>query len=886
MTATIDAVTGPPVVQGSPSPARGTATAQWRFAARLARREVRRRPGRTMLVVLLVAMPVLGMTVMTVLLRTNNDSAAEVWARQFGRADLVSGDAVGIVTTPTANAAAARLPASARSIVSHLAPSIGLSVDDGTARLADVTDLALDDPIAHGIVLLRSGRFPTKPGEALLSPGLAHAFHVTVGDTLRLSAPTWTERIVGVGVKATKWDSEVLAVRGNELTAPGASATTGGMATIRLVDLPGHPTDPALTKYSPAYVSAASLDQRAPTSQGVNWILVAGMVALAIVGVVIAGAFAVGARRQLVTLGQLSANGADERLLRRTLSLQGLWSGMLGSAFGFVAGAITLVLMRSTFESWIHHDPGPYVWWIRDVIAILLTGVIAATVAAFIPAKSAARVPVLHALAGRRPLASLPKRIVPIGAALFGGGVFVLVLVASASRTSGSNGLALSAVFGGLLVLAGACCVSSVVVASIARLTRFVRGSARIAVRSIVRSRARSAAVVMALAAVNAGAIAVSTALDSRTVHTGREVGFMPDNALVLTTVAAPTTSNPRREDFVTVDPATVQTLHRILPHAQWATRRVVLGSTGSTDGAGPPDAAPPIAGGSKKVVQAFSADVVTVADPATLRFVGLSSRDKAALTRSGVLALAMFQSSDAKASARTTIDVELGAGANPVTVHAAVSKDSVTGIGGVGEFLITEAKAHALGLAIQPAGVIVQNPSRFDDSQRASIDVVARRLSTLPGSATMTSLLWAGSSNQRITPDEFRTIVIGIVLLLALIVLAMSLALSAAETRDERDVLVSLGARPSTMRALSAWKASLLAAAGALVAVPTGFVPVAVVFLAVVRNGDRARLAFPWSTVLVLVVAAPIIAATAAYIGSAIAQTVRPTKMSTFATD
>ena len=66
------------------------------------------------------------------------------------------------------------------------------------------------------------------------------------------------------------------------------------------------------------------------------------MVALAIVGVVIAGAFAVGARRQLVTLGQLSANGADEHLLRRTLSFQGLWSGVLGGAAGVAGGVVLL----------------------------------------------------------------------------------------------------------------------------------------------------------------------------------------------------------------------------------------------------------------------------------------------------------------------------------------------------------------------------------------------------------------------------------------------------------------------------------------------------------------------------------------------------------------
>src|SRR6185437_1376746 len=47
----------------------------WRFALRLARREVRRRPGRTLLVMLLVAVPVLGMSVVMVFVRTNTDSA-------------------------------------------------------------------------------------------------------------------------------------------------------------------------------------------------------------------------------------------------------------------------------------------------------------------------------------------------------------------------------------------------------------------------------------------------------------------------------------------------------------------------------------------------------------------------------------------------------------------------------------------------------------------------------------------------------------------------------------------------------------------------------------------------------------------------------------------
>ncbi len=303
------------------------------------------------------------------------------------------------------------------------------------------------------------------------------------------------------------------------------------------------------------------------------------MIALAIAGVVISGAFAVGARRQLVTLGQLSANGAGESLLKRMLSLQGAWSGVLGTGVGLAAGAATLALMHGQFNKWIHHDIGPFAWSPRDLIAIAITGVLAATIAAYFPARSAAKVPVLSALAGRRPLGALPRAIVPIGIALFGGGVLVLSLVAAASQNGGGNSLAAAAVFGGLLVLSGACCVSPVLVASLTHVGRRLRGAGRVALRSIVRNRARSAAVVMALAAINGGAIAIGTAFASRT-ETNGTAAFMPDNALVLvrhTTVDSPTSS----PTSLPLDPSVERELRTVLPQASWNDRRAVTGTVG-----------------------------------------------------------------------------------------------------------------------------------------------------------------------------------------------------------------------------------------------------------------------------------------------------------------
>src|SRR5262245_11820131 len=877
MTATITDTRG--VVGAAGAGRRSGSTGSWRFAMRLARREVRRRPGRTLLVMLLVALPVWGMTMITVLVRTNNDSPAESWARRFGAADLVATtqpvavplipgkdvrvrvdtDGVGGAALPTTT-----FPPGTRVVKTHdfLAEFTGLISSSGVARLAHATDLDLNDPIARGIVLLRSGRYPTHAGEALLSPSVARAFNVHIGDTLRLQNPNWTEKVVGIGVLATNWNDGLIAVRGNELSNAGGQAA--GM--LELVDLPGHPTDAQLLGYSNNFHSR--LDGSSQTANTkVNWVLVGGIIALAIVGIVISGAFAVGARRQLVTLGQLSSNGADEHLLRRTLSLQGLLSGAIGSVAGFLLGVVALLALQTRLADMIHHDPGPLVWSARDAIAILVPGALTATVAAFIPARSAARVPVLAALAGRRPLGRIPKSLVPTGIALFAGGVFVLALVAAASGNGNGNQLAVSAVFGGVLVLSGACCASSAVIAGLGSVARRARGSMRVAVRSVVRSRARSAAVVMALAAMNAGAIAIATAIDSHT-GTAADPPFMPNDTLNIS--SGGDLSGTVRQ-FLPPPASAMAALHRILPNATYTARRAVSGSENST-------------GGFEKLPtrgSVFTPAIVTVTDPEVMRMIGLSARDAATLQHYGIIGTVPDRLPNGQPS--ETAHVEIGL--PPRTGVAGGPHGRTRAMGDSDGFFITAAKAQELGLPIHNAGVIVRNPQPFTDSEKASLLV---QQSLFLGNPSEQSLFiaWEGASSDDVSPALAREIILGIVVFLTLWLLAMALALSAAETRDERDILVSLGAKPATMRAVSGWKSVALAVSGALLAIPTGFIPVWVVFHAVRRVNETAHVSFPWVTVLQLVVLAPIIAGIVAYIGSAIAQKVKPTKMSTFALD
>jgi hypothetical protein len=357
---------------------------------------------------------------------------------------------------------------------------------------------------------------------------------------------------------------------------------------------------------------------------------------------------------------------------------------------------------------------------------------------------------------------------------------------------------------------------------------------------------------------------------------------FMPDDTLIVTN--SPDFSLQR---FLPIPASIASSLHKILPQAAWSTRRAVIG----TDPANGSSVRPSIAGGkveSSPSPEKFARSggrLVTVTDPAVLQLIGLSARDTAALERYGAITLRVDSDNPAKSTADRPATIQLDVGANPTrTITAAVSQDQVRATGDCCGSFITEAKAKELGLKIVDAGVIIHNPEPLNSSQRASISVLEQELFSQRGSAA--AIAWSGTGGGGVSNTEVRQIVLGIVVLLALIVLAMSLALSAAETRDERDILVSLGARPSTMRAVSSWKAALLSASGALVAVPTGFIPVAVVFLAIAKPGEVAHIAFPWTTILQLLIAAPLIAAGVAYVGSSLAQRVRPTRMSTFATD
>ena len=904
-------VTGRDVRRGWSPPRLST----WRFAARLARREVRRRPGRTVLVAGLVAVPVLAMTFAYAVANTEADTRQERFERVAGQADFYGQSFGGDVAEVEAE-----LPAGSRSVTMQALGSPLTVSEDVATPYVEFHIVPFADPLADGIFEIRDGRAPAAFGEVLLHPDVARDLGVGVGDSFELDRPSGTWTVVGIGRASDDFNRRLVAVSEfpDERIAPGAATTT------LLVDLPDTFNADQFSALSRVGFESTSVSfapdlliqidlapgwfqyepYRDPVStETLAWGWVVGALALAAVGVIIAAAFASSARRQLTTIGQLAANGAPERLVKGTLAFQGAWTGLIGSIVGIAIALMALPLVRSLVERLVARRLGP---WDIDPIAlavIAVTGVAAATIAATIPARSAARIPVLAALAGRRPLGAVPRRLIPIGLASFAAGIGLLVLVTVATTTGDGSGddsiYAAAAVIGGLLVLGGMCCASPIAVDLIGRVGARLRGSWRLAARSVARSRTRSAGVLTAIAVTGTAAIAITTAVGSVAFGDENDIPTIPRDTVVLTAIrydytppngaADDSTSTAGIEDYtspvvtvVPLDDDVVTRVTRVVPDAAIRPRRVVLPDWPADQG------------------EALPASIL-VADETTRELLGLSGRDADAFDRAGVLDTSAWYDGSDIGSTPQEYQVTVPTASGAVTLDVVRPQDRFASRAGEWGWVITEELAAEFGLEVVDAGLVLRAPTELTRNQRDALGDIQNGLwesqntgafvepgDVPPGAAVDDFIAVEQRVNYESTPVTFPralldAIALSAALLLTLMVVAIGLSLAATESRDERDVLLAVGATPRTMRGVAATKATVLSVGAAVLAIPTGFLPVAAVLT---TAPDDGRIAFPWLTALGLLIVIPMVAGVAALLTSALAQRLRPVHMSTLAED
>jgi hypothetical protein len=254
--------------------------------------------------------------------------------------------------------------------------------------------------------------------------------------------------------------------------------------------------------------------------------LVFGALALFATGLIAAAAFVVGARRQLRELGLVGAIGGERRHVLAVVLLGGTSLGLVGSIVGAVLGVAAAYLSHPFLDDLVEHVVGPVEINSLVVIGAVVMGTGAATLAALVPARAAAKLSTVDALAGRSRAPRPPGRVAGAGLVVVGGGG---VLLAWGTQTDHDLLLA-----GGLIsMLCGFLFSIPLLVALGGRIASRLPMTGRLAVRDAARHGRRTGAAVAA--AVIALSVPVAISTYSLSVETAeRGTPRLPENQLLI----------------------------------------------------------------------------------------------------------------------------------------------------------------------------------------------------------------------------------------------------------------------------------------------------------------------------------------------------------------
>ncbi|MGC0416927.1 ABC transporter permease [Embleya sp. AB8] len=222
-------------------------------------------------------------------------------------------------------------------------------------------------------------------------------------------------------------------------------------------------------------------------------------IALFVGAFVIANTFTMLVAQRTRELALLRAIGASRRQVTRSVLIESALVGLLSALVGFAVGPAIAALLRSLFLADAPHSAlvvGP-----KAVLASLGVGVVVTVLAAWLPARRAAKVPPVAALG----LAALPT---PAGRtvrrAALGAAVVVVGIALSAFGAARGSGGRAAVGFGALLLLTGLIVVTPalakpVLGPTVRPLRRLFGITGRLAVGNAVRDPRRTAATASAL---------------------------------------------------------------------------------------------------------------------------------------------------------------------------------------------------------------------------------------------------------------------------------------------------------------------------------------------------------------------------------------------------
>jgi putative ABC transport system permease protein len=558
-------------------------TAESTATLRLARRDAWRNRGRSLLVALMIAIPVLSMSAVSVVYHSDKDEPRDNVIISLGEGEQVQarirpadvalaqmidgwnyiprgGAPVGGPTGWQESGAwlSAHLPPGDRLLSDRTGATEGTFRHEGRAlSTAAVREFDYRAAGPDGPIRQISGRSPQAATEVVITERLARADDLAVGDTLDRVTPTGTTRlsVVGVvgGLSVVKY-SEVVALPGSLLPKTESRDRRpitwlvvgpapvdwnhvlrlnerGFVVTSRAVvaDPPPMAQVPYWDASGGYYdTSTSALDRlemvtSLPTASTVGVITVATGLILLQVALLAGPAIAVGARRNERTLALLATMGGSRRHLRAvvlaTSGVIGLVGSTIAAGFGVGIGVLAVQLLRRYAEAQIVRVEVH----LLDLLALIAVGTVTAIAAAMIPARQAARLDVVAVLTQRRNRSSPLRRIPVIG-------VLVMLIGCAACYYGASHRAPFTTLAGIALAEIGLVVVIGSIIALVAQGAGRLPFAGRFALREASRQRGRTAPAVAAVMAAIAGSVAAGIYLQSGEANARND--YQPRSAL------------------------------------------------------------------------------------------------------------------------------------------------------------------------------------------------------------------------------------------------------------------------------------------------------------------------------------------------------------------
>lgn len=793
-----------------------------RWAWRLVRREWRQQVLVLLLITFTVAASLLAATV-----AFNAPSSAD---GVFGRADHLIRLTGPQPQALTSVAAELQKQYPGAEVIEHSTVPVPGSVETVDLRVQDPTL-----PLGAPKLAVHSGRYPADAAEVAVTDGAASLFGLHVGDHTTLAGQERT--VVGIVENPADLSDEfVLAGPGSSIVPEAVTLLVDGHDD-ELGDRPGrigrlNTSDSGVTAL---YETRWEQSRRAAAFV----ILTLDTVAMLLVSLIAAAAFVVVAQRRQRQLGMLAATGATRSQVRLAMVAHGAAVGLIGAVIGNVVALVAWLAARRALEPIVHHRVDPADVPLNVLIIGSLIAVATTTGAAWWPARTISRVPIVRALSGRPADAPKVHRSALLGLAFLAAGVVILI---KGIHKSG-DATPFAAISGPIAIVLGILFLCPMAIQTVRPLARRMPVTARLALRDLSRYQARASG---ALAAISLGlGIAATAVIVTAAATPPASAGNLSNRQLMFTfsrrdvvpdvTQAQIDGLEAQVEQFAASVGATVYPLDVALAGTdsagQGQTKRVIAGRDGE-------QGQPAIMFGTKVLhgIRSDSPNPPYVATAELLTHLGIDPStiepDIELISPDNDLVLldvgSVIRDIDATPLARTLQYPDPGYSEQPKT-------------------LLTPAAVTAHGWKTQRVGWFVEtNTPLTADQRREARDIAAR------------SGIVVSSRNAHRALTITRSLSTAAGMLLTLAILAMTIGLIRGESIRDLQTLTATGATSLARRAITATTASALALLGTLLGVGGAYIALIAGFSDNLHPLTRV----PTSNLIVMVVGLPLLAA------------------------